>query len=53
MNSSFDLVGLVVWVGLLLLMFRLAWRARRRVVRILLFALGLLMLAVMIWNTFL
>ncbi len=55
MNSTFDLVGLLVaaaWVGLLLLVFRLAWRARMRAVRMLLYALGLLMLAVMLWNTF-
>jgi hypothetical protein len=52
MNSSFDLVGLLVAAGLLVLVFRLAWSARSRAVRILLFALGLLMLATMLWNTF-
>jgi hypothetical protein len=56
MNRAFDLVGLLAaaaWVGLLLLVFRLAWSARTRAVRALLFVLGLLMMAMLLWNTFL
>jgi len=54
MNSSFDLVGLVVAAALvlLLLVFRPAWSARTRAVRALLFVLGLLMMAMLLWNTF-
>jgi hypothetical protein len=54
MNSSSgiqDLLATLVWLAVLILIFRAGLKSRRRSVRLLAFAIGAMLAAVMLWNT--
>jgi hypothetical protein len=54
MSSSSGLesvLAALVWLAVLILIFRAGHKSRRRSVRILAFAIGAMLAAVMLWNT--
>ena len=42
----------LVWLAVLILIFRAGFKSRRRTLRILAFAIGTILAAVILWNTF-
>lgn len=54
MNSPAGIEGLLTalaWVGVLILILRAGMKTRKRSVRILAFGMGIMLTAVMLWNT--